>query len=200
MDIRSFFGKCGRPTPHILRITRRGDSGQDLTTQKRIHRLCFQLADELNRWKDEGARRLFVPEPLTPTTSSYLVSGIYTTHPVRLADDLSLLPEFIALWKKMWYYGFALYDFELYRQPDGRIAVLNFEKTCFRQTNPDAPMFTYPFRLQEGEDKDRFYFQHPCFPPNFLDFLVGPEDGLRAQMKRVATLKYKSEANFTALR
>jgi hypothetical protein len=193
MDIRSFFGKCNRTSARgVLRIVKRGEGGNDLTTQKRIHRLCWQLAEELNRWKEEDTRRLYVPEPITPTPSSYLVVGVFVTHPVRLADELHLLPEFLALWKKMWSYGFALYDFELYRQPDGRIALLNFEKTCFRQTNPDLPMFHYPFLLQEGEDKDRFYFQHPCFPPHFLDFLVGVEDGLRAQMKRVAALRYKT--------
>ncbi len=177
-----------------MRVTKRQEGAHDLFTTKRIHTLCAKLAEELNRWKEEGARRLFVPHPILTSCSanSYLVTGVYTTHPVRLADELSLLPEFIALWKKMWNYGFALYDFELYLQPDGRIALVNFEKTCFRQTNPDLPLFTYPFCLPEEEDKNIFYFKHPCFPPNFLDFLIGPEDGLRAQMKRLMALRNKS--------
>ena len=174
MDIRNFFGKRRRSSYE----------GHDTLTEERIRSLCSDIADDLNRWKEPETRRLFVPRKFVP---------VYTTHPVRLADDMPLLPEFLALWKKMWKYGFALYGFELYLQPDGRVALLNFEKTCFRQTNPELPsLFQYPFPLLDTEDKNSFYFKHPCFPPKFVDFLVGPEGGWEAQLKRIGALQYKS--------
>lgn len=176
------------PTRGIVKVVKRGICGLDFSSQMRIHRLCHQILTE-------AGGRFFVPALLPNDTfdimcTEYRMERIDTSRPVTLAHDYSLLPEFIALWKKMWYHGFALYDFELYQQPDGRIALIDFDKTCFRQTNPLMALFKYPFQVFEGENLNHFYFKHPCFPYVFLEELVGSEGGIEAQLKRLAALPY----------
>jgi hypothetical protein len=67
----------------------------------------------------------------------------------------------------MWSLGFALYDFELYKQPDGRVVVLDFDATGFRMMNGSESV-----QIQGKNIAPSDFFLHPCFPPDFEKYLV----------------------------
>jgi hypothetical protein len=170
---------------NIQKIVKRGASGHDVITQKRIHRLCRQFAAEVNG-------KIFVPALITGLTQEdYCMERIDTTDPVSLVEDIPLLLEFISLWKMLWYYGFALLDFELYRQPDGRVALIDFDKTCFRQTNDQECIITFTFTLDPLKRTNDYFFSYPCFPPHFLDYLVGNEGERFEKYSRLSALPYR---------
>lgn len=181
------------PQRGILKVVKRGVCGHDAITQMRIHRLCYDILSKQEKQSSFFVPALLSENGLDDSYAEYRMECVDTRNPVTLSDKAmaALLPEFIAFWKKMWYLGFALYDFELYQEPDGRIAILDFDKTCFRQTNSQIPeLFTIPFRVSGSQKKNHFFFKHPCFPLTFLESLVGPEGDIEAQLRRVADLPY----------
>lgn len=66
-----------------------------------------------------------------------------------------LVSELASLWKALYKKGYMAWDFELYLQPDGRVAMVDFDK--FKT----GPYWTG-------------FFIHPCFPRGFAD-IVGPQ-------------------------
>lgn len=171
---------------YVQKIVNRDTSAHDSITQKRIHRLCRQITAEANG-------KIFVPSLIIGAKQDdYCMERVDTTDPVTLVEDSSLLLEFASLWKIMWYYGFALLDFELYRQPDGRIALIDFDKTCFRQTANQECIITFTFTLDILRKTNDYFFSYPCFPPNFLDYLVGNEGERFEKYSRLAALPYRA--------
>ena len=68
-----------------------------------------------------------------------------------------LVSELASLWKALYKKGYMAWDFELYLQPDGRVAMVDFDK--FKT----GPYWTG-------------FFIHPCFPRGFADIIFGPQD------------------------
>ena len=66
-----------------------------------------------------------------------------------------LVSELAMLWKALYKKGYMAWDFELYLQPDGRVAMVDFDK----------------FKKEMSEQ----CFTHPCFPRGFKD-MVFPID------------------------
>jgi hypothetical protein len=152
----------------VQKILKRNSVGHDILTQKRIHRLLESVISQLS------CTHFLVPKLQDSYPSEYCMEMIDTRHPIYLGmlskDEKyqEYLHEFSAIWKTMWYHGFALYDFELYLQRDGRIYMLDFDKTAFRMK--DCPkLFSLPFEFKNQE----YFFEHPCFPPSFLPTLLG---------------------------
>ncbi len=169
----------------VEKIGKRKAVGLDILTQTRIHALCLACLSEPG-----FTGKLFAPELQGPL-NRYRMRRVDTSNPISLLENPHLLPEVCNLWKLMWRNGFALYDFELYLQPDGRVVILDFDKTCFRQTNPAlVNMVQFPFKVGEAKNLNHLYFKHPCFPLNFLEMLVGSEGSIEEQIKRVSALPY----------
>ncbi len=169
----------------VEKIGKRKGVGLDILTQIRIHTLCLTCLSEPG-----FTGKLFAPE-LQGMLYRYRMRRVDTSNPISLFEMPHLLPEVCSLWKLMWRNGFALYDFELYLQPDGRVAILDFDKTCFRQTNTALlNMVQFPFKVGEATNLNHFYFKHPCFPLNFLETLVGSGGSIEEQIKRVSALPY----------
>jgi hypothetical protein len=66
-----------------------------------------------------------------------------------------LVSELASLWKALYKKGYMAWDFELYLQPDGRVAMVDFDK------------------FKKGSYVTGFFI-HPCFPRGFAD-IVGPQ-------------------------
>jgi hypothetical protein len=65
-----------------------------------------------------------------------------------------LVSELVRLWKALYKKGYIAWDFELYLQPDGRVAMVDFDKFKTVETDLDDSLFI-----------------HPCFPRGFKDMV-----------------------------
>jgi hypothetical protein len=65
-----------------------------------------------------------------------------------------LVSELARLWKALYKKGYIAWDFELYLQPDGRVAMVDFDKFKTVETDLDDSLFI-----------------HPCFPRGFKDMV-----------------------------
>lgn len=67
-----------------------------------------------------------------------------------------LVSELSRLWKALYKKGYMAWDFELYLQPDGRVAMVDFDKF-------------------KTESSATGFFIHPCFPRGFADMIFRPQ-------------------------
>jgi hypothetical protein len=161
----------------IKKIQKRKSVGHDILTQKRIHRLTETTVKELN------LKKLFVPslnlenmheyEMQRISTQKIIYPGAPNHGELLSSDDFELLfRELSILWLALWNRGFAAWDYELFLQPDGRIALIDFDKFGFHMTS--GPVSTIlPFR-RPGHTESyclRYFFQNPCFPHDFVERL-----------------------------
>ena len=130
--------------------------------------------------------------------NEYCMEAIDTSRPIAISEnDPEVFYEFLDLWKKAWMYGFGLLDFELYRQPNGTVAMIDFDKTAFRITGGSEKdvkfienQFKLPFSYDPSRSSNSVYFAYPCFPSNFLEELVGEHGSLEEKYKRLADMPY----------
>ena len=151
----------------VQKVLKEGSTGHDLLTQKRIHHLLSRVIDELS------CSLFRVPKLIESYPQEYCMEYVDTSNAIFLGmlcntkNYTNYLNEFLEIWRAMWFYGFALYDFELYLQKDGTIMIIDFDKTGFRMTSgPQLFSFPIPFQNQD------YIFEHPCFPQNFLPRLL----------------------------
>ncbi len=143
----------------VVKKAKRNSKAHDVLTQRRFHALASKLL------KEGGYTILFTPD-LSEDQTQYEMRLVDTREPIWLgtmpiAESL-LKTELIRFWKEMFAQGFALYDFELYQQPNGRVAILDFDSTGFHMTGKNEHILT------PGKDIPPLqYFVHPCFPPDF---------------------------------
>jgi hypothetical protein len=155
----------------IQKILKNNDNCHDILTQKRIHHLLSTVIDEL------GCKYFKVPKLIQYTDSEYCTEIINTHNSIYIgmlsnsSKYKEYLNELCNIWRSMWYQGFALYDFELYIQPNGLIYIMDFSKTGFRMTTGPT-LFAFPFEFQTQE----YFFEHPCFPNSFLRTLFGSDE------------------------
>lgn len=138
----------------------------DSLTQSRIHALLHKVINELS------SQYFRVPQEQQPYSTEYRLSFALME---RFFDEdyNRVCYEFVSIWRQMWYYGFALYDFKLYYQPDGFIYITNLEHCGFRMT--EGPnLFAFPMTIES----ETTLFEHPCFPKNFLPRLLGEYSSL----------------------
>lgn len=148
----------------VEKVAKRGSKAHDVITQRRIHALAYSTLT------DGSYTILFTPE-LSADQTKYEMRKIDTRDPIWLGTqentDSLLKTEVIRFWKAMYNHGFAMLDFELYRQPSGRVAVIDFDSTGFVMTGSN------PHVLIPGKEgvNPALFFVHPCFPPDFEDKL-----------------------------
>jgi hypothetical protein len=143
----------------VVKKAKRGSKAHDVLTQRRFHALAYKLLKEGNYIV------LFTPD-LSDDQTQYEMRLIDGRHPIWLGSqpvsDSLLKTELICFWKEMFAQGFALYDFELYQQPNGRVAIIDFDSVGFHLTGSNERIET-PGKTIPSQD----YFVHPCFPPDF---------------------------------
>lgn len=66
-----------------------------------------------------------------------------------------LVSELAIMWKALYKKGYMAWDFELYLQPDGRVAIVDFDK----------------FKKAAAEIEDNFFI-HPSFPRGFKEMVL----------------------------
>jgi hypothetical protein len=173
-------GNNGRiyETPYgIKKIQKRRSAGHDILTQKRIHRITEVTVYELK------LQKLFVPSLNLENGDEYEMQRISTqkiiypgapNHGELLRSDEfeQLVTELSMLWIALWNRGFAAWDYELFLQPDGRIALIDFDKFGFHMTS--GPVSTILPLKRPGYTESyslRYFFQNPCFPHDFVERL-----------------------------
>jgi hypothetical protein len=171
---------------NIQKVGKRRVSGHDIQTQKRIHMFLERVTVD-NKY-------IYVPSVVTERVADYeyCMESIDTSRPISISEcNIGVKQEFCRLWYAAWEFGFGLLDFELYEQPDGRIAMIDFDKTAFRVTNGSFEnQMKLPFTFDPTRSSNSVYFAYPCFPANFLEFLVGHEGSLEEKYERLAALPY----------
>jgi hypothetical protein len=91
---------------------------------------------------------------------------------LRSDEFEQLVTELSMLWIALWNRGFAAWDYELFLQPDGRIALIDFDKFGFHMTSGPVSMIL-PLRGPGHKESYnlRYFFQNPCFPHDFVERL-----------------------------
>jgi hypothetical protein len=103
----------------------------------------------------------------------YIMEKINTDTPIWLGDPhihlhyetlfmKTLLHEIQDLWKNMWNYGYAPWDFELYIQPNKEVMIIDFDKFGKRISHTNSLMMPLQTPLED-------FFDHICFPPRFTN-------------------------------
>jgi len=146
----------------VVKIGKRRSKTHDTVTQRRIHVVAETILS------NPIYKILRVPR-LSSDLSCYEMEMIDTRHDIWQPTDETLVKELALFWACMWSLGFALYDFELYEQPDGRVALLDFDATGFRLKNGDG---SDTVTIQGKNIAPSDFFLHPCFPPDFEEHLV----------------------------
>jgi hypothetical protein len=143
----------------VVKEARRNSHAHDVITQRRIHALALRVLER----GDYSV--LFVPK-LSDDQTKYEMELINTTRPIWLGTlsnfDTRLVQEVVQFWKDMFNEGFALLDFELYEQPNGRVALIDFDSTGFHMTGPDEHIHIPGKQIPPAQ-----FFVHPCFTPDF---------------------------------
>jgi hypothetical protein len=176
----------------VMKIQKRNSLGHDVHTQKRIHHLAETLVEELN------LQLLFVPHIYLDIHDGYEMARVDTSriiypgdpnHSTQISEELSmsLCQDLVLLWIALFQRGFAAWDYELYLQPDGKIALLDFDKFGFCMTSGPVSI-QLPQIKQDSETHVcvpdlHYFFQNPCFPYDFISRLQAhgfnpPEDCL----------------------
>jgi hypothetical protein len=147
----------------VVKKAKRGSKAHDVLTQRRFHALAYKLL------REGGYTILYTPE-LSDDQTQYEMRLVDTRKPLWLAhmphQDSLLKTEVVRFWKEMYSHGFALYDFELYEQPTGRVAILDFDSVGFHMTGTNEKIV-----IPGKEIPPRDYFIHPCFSPDFEEKL-----------------------------
>jgi hypothetical protein len=155
-------GKIFKTPFGVVKIGKRRSKTLDTVTQRRIHRFAETVLS------DPKYTTLRVPRLSTDLTR-YEMELVNTRLEIWQATEKSLVQELICFWSEMWSLGFALYDFELYQQPDGRVVVLDFDATGFRMKKIDGSESVH----NQGKNIAACdFFLHPCFPPDFEKYLL----------------------------
>lgn len=145
----------------VVKKAKRCSNAHDVLTQRRFHALAYKLL------KEGDYTILFTPE-LSEDQTQYEMRLIDGRQPIWLGSqpvsDSLLKTELLRFWKEMFAHGFALYDFELYQQPTGRVAIIDFDSVGFHLTGSNG---VERIEIPGKTILPRDYFIHPCFPPDF---------------------------------
>jgi hypothetical protein len=134
-------------SPRVLSST-----SLSIDTQKHIHTTLLHILSE-------PAYILLRAPKLIPNPDEYEMEKIDTRRPIILGamgtqvicpkTKERLIKELKYAWLTLYEEGYAAWDFELYKQPDGTIMILDFDK------------------FREAGSLTEEFFKHPCFPRGF---------------------------------
>ena len=125
-----------------------------LGEQKAIHAIVAQ----------ETTSYTLLRSPRLVHSDRYEMERIHVEKPIFLGcqgnvlegvDTALLVSELARLWKALYKKGYIAWDFELYLQPDGRVAIVDFDK----------------FKVSSACMDDSFFI-HPCFPRGFKEMVL----------------------------
>lgn len=155
----------------VRKVSKRASGGYDIQDQKKLHQFIWSLIT---------FKKLYVPRLNKANQMEYEMEEISTEKPIYLgnssnstylsAEDYNeLVHEVMELWSNLWEAGIVAWDFELYLQPDGRVAMVDFDKFGTRISSKDGVKnhILMPFKGVYFDDSR--LFQHPCFPRNFVE-------------------------------
>jgi hypothetical protein len=123
-------GACGmisviRPgiVRKTLKRTRRGVTVMDATEQSAMQELARQVALSL------GLKKVYVPRAWRETDRSYIMEEINVDTPLELPALEHPSANELARWvSALLKHSILALDFEAYEQPDGRVALVDFDK------------------------------------------------------------------------
>jgi hypothetical protein len=137
-----------RKVPH----RKKSKGSLSLDEQKAIHALIIQ----------ETLFYTVLRAPRLVESEFYEMESIKTDKPIFLGCQGSietvpkgLVSELAQLWRALHKKGYLAWDFELYRQTDGRVCIVDFDK----------------FKKDVLEEIPDSFFIHPCFPRGFRDLV-----------------------------
>ena len=154
-----------RVSPSVVEKMRFREDCLSLQKQKTIHRLIEHIL------QSDFYQFLKVPELLDePYQPRYRMRRIMTKNPLHLAlqTNHNIAAEVTQLWKELWSLGYAAWDFELYRQPDGTTMIIDFDRFGYKISLPDnqnpslEEQIHLPITIPPGT-----FFDHVCFPVGF---------------------------------
>lgn len=163
--------------------TQMANQSHDKLTQKRIHQLSQRILEQSDIFK-----YLEIPKMYENYTDGYEMEQFEVDTPILLSEIFKeewaepLIKEVASFWSLLWSHGFALYDFKLFRQRTGKVYLYNFEHFGFRQQIGHRETITFPY---ETKSSLKYFFHHPCFPPNFQDYLMNLPETLRVDMSKI---------------
>ena len=134
-----------------------------LQKQKVIHRLIQHIL------RSDSYQFLKVPELIDePYTPRYRMRRIKTNHPLYLGLETNhnIAAEVKQLWVELWGLGYAAWDFELYKQPDGTTMIIDFDRFGYKIQVPDNQNPSLEEQIHLPIPISNF-FNHVCFPENF---------------------------------
>jgi hypothetical protein len=153
-----------RIAPTVVEKLSFREDGLSLQKQKKIHRLIEHIL------QSDFYQFLKVPELLDePYEPRYRMRRIRTDHPLYLGlqPNHNIAAEVRQLWKELWELGYAAWDFELYRQADGTVMMLDFDRFGYKIQIPDnqnpslEEQIHLPIAIPPGT-----FFKNLCFPTN----------------------------------
>jgi len=154
-------GKIFRTVFGVVKIGKRRSKTHDTVAQRRIHSFIEEILSQ--------PRYIVLKTPaLSHDLLKYEMKYVNTDEPLWMPNDGAIIRELVWLWEEMWEKGFALYDFELYQQPDNTVIILDFDATGLRIQNNDEVSVYIPGKNVNPND----FFDHMSFPPDFEQYLV----------------------------
>lgn len=100
------------PKKTVKKVLKRGTKGLTAYEQFKIQSIAHKITCDF--------KELFVPKSLSWSKYSYTMEYVDTNKPVNTSTELN---EFCKIIKQ---YGYIAFDYEMYLQPDGRIALIDF--------------------------------------------------------------------------
>lgn len=96
----------------IKKVLKRKTKGLSAHEQFKIQLTAYTITHNF--------KTLFVPKPISWDTHSYTMQKIDVSEPIGTCSELE---DFIEQMKQ---HGYVAFDYEMYLQPDGRIALIDF--------------------------------------------------------------------------
>jgi len=162
----------------VQKISKKKSNTHNVMTQRLIHQKISEILDS----SAEVYSILRVPK-LSSDLAIYEMSLIDASNPFFLGDtdncatyaaDIDLdrvAVELASLWRAMWVNnGYALYDFELYKQSDGTVIILDFDSTGVRVSgshNHRDGIQIPGLSMSRQPDPETFFSLSPCYPKGF---------------------------------
>lgn len=154
-------GACGKiidtddPKVVIKKIHRRAKGNHRLTSHRAPEQQRLQAWASAVATPSHGFTVLFVPKAWDPEPHQYKMERINVRKPIEMTDIKSV-PSLVEDLQRLYEVGRAsdIYpqDYELYLQPDGRVALVDFDK--FGVWNKDGSV-KFPWGLEWSAQKVR---------------------------------------------
>ena len=163
----------------VQKIPKKKSKTHNVMTQRLIHQ---QVSEVLESSADAEVYSILRVPKLSSDLTIYEMALIDTSNPFFLGDpancaayaaDIDLgrvAVELASLWRAMWVNnGCALYDFELYKQPDGMVVILDFDSTGLRVagSNSRDGIQIPGLSMSKQPDPETFFSLSPCYPKGF---------------------------------